>query len=476
MVGDQFDADRSEIKSMTRPLVCIQGLGYVGAAMAISVANVFDENGMPVFEVIGLDLPTDQGKERVDKLNKGYFPFKTSDDDLVKSAKNCIENKNFHACTDAQVLSKADVVIVDVHLDIIEVEGSDIRADFSALNVAIETLSRYLRKGALVIVETTVPPGTCQNLIKKILSDGCIKRGMEPDDIHLAHSYERVMPGKNYLKSITNYWRVFAGFDRASARKCRSFLEKIINVQEFELRELSSMMASETAKIMENSFRAVNIAFIEEWSIFAEEKGLNMFEITEAIRDRPSHKNIRNPGLGVGGYCLTKDPLMGKVSSIIFDDKQTTSFPFSELAIETNRIMPSRNSTRIRGFFSELEKKNILVMGVAYKSDVDDTRNSPTEIIYKDLISHGAKIVLHDPFVSFWDELSVEVMNDLPPSHLFDGLIIAVPHSDYFELNFSNWIGDHKLKIFDCCNIICQEDSLNLVKNGCEISSTGIGR
>ena len=115
-------------------------------------------------------------------------------------------------------------------------------------------------------------------------------------------------------------------------------------------------------------------------------------------------------------------------------------------------------------------------MGVAYKSDVDDTRNSPTEIIYKDLISHGSKIVLHDPFVSFWDELSVEVMNDLPPSHLFDGLIIAVPHSDYFELNFSNWIGDHKLKIFDCCNIICQEDSLNLVKNGCEISSTGIGR
>ena len=120
------------------------------------------------------------------------------------------------------------------------------------------------------------------------------------------------MPGKNYFDSIVNYWRVYAGIDDESAKKCEKFLKKIINTKDYPLTRLSDTTSSETAKVLENSYRAANIAFIEEWGRFAEDIGIDIFEIIESIRMRPTHSNIRQPGFGVGGYCLTKDPILQK--------------------------------------------------------------------------------------------------------------------------------------------------------------------
>ena len=177
--------------------------------------------------------------------------------------------------------------------------------------------------------------------------DSFKKRGLNPDDIMLAHSYERVAPGPDYLNSVVNYWRVYAGINDRASNACQAFLEKIVDTQQFPLRRLSSTTASETAKIMENTYRAANIALIDEWGIFAENVGIDIFEIIEAIRDRPTHSNMRQPGFGVGGYCLTKDPYFGQIANDVFFKSEKIKFPFANMAMQINQKMPIRNLDRI---------------------------------------------------------------------------------------------------------------------------------
>ncbi|MBL0337315.1 MAG: hypothetical protein IPP73_18905 [Chitinophagaceae bacterium] len=136
------------------------------------------------------------------------------------------------------------------------------------------------------------------------------KRGLSIDELKVGHSYERVMPGPKYIDSIQNFYRVFAGTDETSALAVETFLKTVIRTDEYPLTRLGNTNATEMAKVLENSFRAMNIAFMVEWSRFAEEAGVDIYEVVNAIRLRPTHKNIMLPGLGVGGYCLTKDPLL----------------------------------------------------------------------------------------------------------------------------------------------------------------------
>lgn len=461
--------------AVKRPLVCVQGLGYVGAAMAICVASVKGVDDEPLFDVVGMDLATEKGNYRVDELNNGRFPFKTLDKSLINNAKKCISQGNLYATTDASVLKNVDIVVVDVQLDIRVLSGNKYDADLAPLEAAVTTLGRFLKKGALVVVETTVPPGCCEQFIRKILSDASLSRGLDSGDIMLAHSYERVMPGKNYLKSIQNYWRVYAGENQQSSKSCRIFLEKIINVKKYKLRELSSTTASETAKIIENSYRAVNIAFMEEWSSFAEELGLDMFEIIDAIKDRPSHSNIMQPGLGVGGYCLTKDPHMGKVSLKKFFELPALDFPISEMGVHVNQEMAPKNANRMLQFLGNVENKEVLVMGVAYKSDVDDTRNSPVISIFNALSSVGANITLHDPLVTYWEELDLYIDSRLPDFDNFYSIILAVPHEQYLSIDIVSMVKTAKPLIFDCCNMISYSAKAELRANGCRVRTIGNG-
>ena len=166
------------------------------------------------------------------------------------------------------------------------------------MEIAIESIAKHIKKGALIIVETTVPPGTCEKVIVPKLEEILAKRKLSLDDIFLAHSYERVMPGDDYLNSIINFWRVFSGMNKESSDLCEDFLSKIINIDQYPLTRLSSMTSSETAKVLENTYRAVNIALIDEWTKYAELVGIDIFEIVDAIRKRPTHSNMMYPGIG----------------------------------------------------------------------------------------------------------------------------------------------------------------------------------
>ena len=202
-------------------------------------------------------------------------------------------------------------------------------------------------------------------------------------------------------------------------------------VEDYPLTLLTSILASETAKVMENTYRANNIAFIDEWTKYAESVGIDLCEIIEAIRMRPTHSNIRFPGLGVGGYCLTKDPTFTPAASKQFFDKDL-EFPFSRMAVRVNHEMPLHTVSCLRSLLNcSLAEQKILVCGVSYRPDVGDTRYSPSETLVRELIAQGAKVTCHDPYLNHWNELGITIPKKLPLAENFDVVIFAVQHKQY---------------------------------------------
>ena len=362
-----------------------------------------------MYRVIGVDLPTKSGLDRIKAINSGEFPFLINDDLILSEMEKIKSNGNLSATFNEEAYQEADIIIVDIHLDI-PYEKEVPLLDLVEFKNAISVLGQNVKPGAIIIVETTVPPGTCNKIVKPALSIELRKRNLDPDCIFLAHSYERVMPGQNYLNSIVNFWRVFAVDDVRSSKIVRDFFSSFINTYDFPLIELSSMLASETAKVLENTYRAANIAFIDEWTKYSEAVGIDLFEILDAIKVRPTHSNIRQPGLGVGGYCLTKDPAFVPAALNQIFKLPELDFPFSKLTIQTNNAMPLHTLKRLAGFFGgELCNKNVLVCGISYRQDIGDTRYSPSQKFVEGLIERRAHVDVHDPYVAYWQELKINV-------------------------------------------------------------------
>ena len=240
-------------------------------------------------------------------------PIKSTDKSLDEVYKLGHKRGNLLATYDSYAYSVADVIVIDIHLDIFKSELGDTSSytfTYDHFKRALLQIAQECKEDALIIIETTVPPGTTEKVAYPIFKDVFIERGLNIENLKLAHSYERVMPGPDYLDSITNFFRVYSGINKNSKDETRKFLSSFINTQDFPLSELDNPTSSEMAKVLENSFRAMNIAFISEWSRFAEISGVDLYEVVDAIRVRPTHKNIMWPGFGVGGYCLTKDSLL----------------------------------------------------------------------------------------------------------------------------------------------------------------------
>ena len=189
--------------------VVVQGLGFVGLAMSVAIASAKDENNLPLYNVIGLELDNEQGIKKVSDINSNTFPLKSTDLLLENSFRKCLSRKNLSATTNPEVIANADFIIVDINLDV-DLDQDRGRIDFRGFIKAIKTIGDYVRSDALVIIETTVPPGTTERIAYPILKDKFDKRFSTETFPLLAHSYERVMPGPNYFNSITNFWRVYS--------------------------------------------------------------------------------------------------------------------------------------------------------------------------------------------------------------------------------------------------------------------------
>lgn len=458
-----------------RPVVVVMGLGFVGSAMAIAVSAATNTSGERLYNVIGVDVETEQGLARVDALNKGQFPFETNDSRLEEAVGAAFKASNLIATIDTAAYMIADIIVVDVHLDA-SIKNQKAHVDFGPFQQAIRTLGKYMPAEALVLIETTVPPGTCSEVVEPILRKEFMLRGLNSESINIAHSYERVMPGSDYLASIINYWRVYSGLSEEAANRCGAFLSTIIDVEKFPLKRLKDTTTSELAKILENSYRAVNIAFIDEWAVLAENLKIDLFDTIDAIRCRPTHKNIMRPGLGVGGYCLTKDPVMALYSNSKLEKSQQSDFVMTQVAMNVNASMPKRNANRFAAVFDDgVCDKRVLMLGAAYRSEVDDTRFSASEVFYRTLKAQGAIITVHDPYVKYWSELELALPKKLPSPKSYDAVVFCVGHNYYADMDVGAWLGDARPQIYDCDFVLSKSTLEALAYLGLEVRSTGRG-
>ena len=455
--------------------VVVQGLGFVGCAMSVAIASRTDVEGQPLFNVVGVDLPTKLGQKKIHHLNDGIFPFKNNDNKLSIELEKAIERGNLTATQDKNVYSYANIIIVSINCDLVTQDGEH-KIDLDSFSKSVSEVAQRTMEETLVIIESTVPPGTCEKIVYPIFENSFKQRKLNIQKFYLAHSYERVTPGNTYLDSIVNYWRVFAGINDISGEKCETFLSKVINTSDYPLTCLESTTASETAKLLENSYRSVNIAFIDEWSRFAEDVGIDLYEIIHAIRLRPTHSNIREPGFGVGGYCLTKDPLFAKIAAKDLLNLSGHRFPFSTNSVETNNKMPFRTLEKIKDYFDgDLTGRRLLVMGVTYKPDISDTRFSPSELFFGQARFSGAEVDFYDPMVTYWDELKRELDSNLPDASSYDAIIFAVAHKEFTDIPITKWVLDNETLIFDANNVLTKKQIKEIKKYKLSYQSVGRG-
>ena len=449
--------------------VSIIGQGFTGAIMSIVCARAKNKKKL-LFKVFGLEKDNSYGNKIIDELNNGLFPFKNNDKFLKFELEKVIKQKNFIATNNKNCIKKSDIILVNINFDIVNSKSKN--KDIENFTNIITFIANNIKKESLVIIETTVPPGYCQKIIQPIINKSIKSRKLKKNSILLSHSYERVTPGKDYLNSIINAPRVYAADNKIAETKTKSFFDQIINTKDYPLTRLQSTIASETSKIIENSYRAVNIAFIQEWNEFAEKAKINLFEIIEAIKKRKTHSNIRYPGLGVGGYCLTKDPLYGEFASKEVFKFNGMKFPFSTLAVKINNKMPNHTIKLIKKNFGSIKNKKVILGGIAYKSDVADTRQSPSKIIYDYLIKGNAQVTCIDPLVSYWDEKKIKVYKFNNKFKKADLIIFAVPHSQFKKVlpkSFSN----KNILIFDCNNCLSIKQRLKLKKKNYRLKILG---
>lgn len=459
-----------------RKLVCVQGLGFVGAAMALAIADAKDADGLPRYNVIGIDIPNEAGYRKASSINRGVFPFENNDKELERAQKDAFQNGNLWATSDSEYFQYADIVVVDINLDVQFTDSHEPKLDMTLFKEAIHTLGSQIKPDTLIIVETTVPPGTCEKIVHPILREDFKKRDIDPRRVLIAHSYERVMPGENYFNSIVNFWRVYSGINEESAHQCRDFLESVINTEEYPLTRLKTTTASEIAKILENSYRATTIAFMEEWGRFSEEVGVDLFEVVNAIRVRPTHSNMRQPGFGVGGYCLTKDPFFAPLAAKEIFGLENMEFPFSTGAVKVNNAMPLVSLNKIENLLGgNLNGKKILVLGVSYRQDVGDTRYSPTEIFVKNAMERGAVITCQDPLVNEWKEMNMEVCSEIPSFLGYDAIVFTVQHKQYLDIHFEEEMFSNGALVFDANCVLNEEQRADLASLS-KVNYAGIGR
>ena len=422
-------------KNMHKKIVVVQGLGFVGAVMSLVCANALTEE----YAVIGVDLANEDTYWKIKSINEGIFPLVADDPKISEFFESSLSKGNFLATYDPAAYKHADVIIVDINLDVQkqsyekgELKEFDVNLD--GFKLAIQAIGKNSRDDALVLVETTVPPGTCEQIIRPIIEEELTKRELNLNNYRLGHSYERVMPGPEYINSIREFPRVYAGINKTSADAVEEFLKTIIDLSKCELTRLEHTNATEMAKVLENSYRAMNIAFAVEWSRFAEEAGVDFYAIVDAIRARKTHANLMYPGIGVGGYCLTKDPLLASWARKSHFGS-SSDLKMSINGVSVNDQMPTFAFNRLVEVFGKIGDKKVAFLGVSYRGDVADTRFTPVQRLMEMVKETGADILLHDPFVSYWEEQECSINPELNTiiSENPDLIIISAGHSQYKE-------------------------------------------
>lgn len=493
-----------------REIVVVMGVGFVGAVMAAIVADSVDKKtGQPTKFVIGMQRPSIRSYWKIPLLNRGISPVKAEDPEVDPMITRCVkEKKTLIATYTYDALKLADVVVVDVQCDYIKNELNNVRngeTDMAALEASLHEIAKRIPAEALVLIETTVAPGTTEQVAYPIMKKIFRKRGIETDPL-LAHSYERVMPGRNYVASIRDFWRVCSGINDTARQRVEKFLKEVLNTEEYPLTVMDRPIESETAKIIENSYRATILAFLDEWSLFSERNGVDLIKVIQAIKVRPTHSNMIFPGPGIGGYCLPKDGGLGVWSYKHILGFEDDIFKITPMSIDINdtRGLHVGQLTRdaLRNMGQPIASAEVLVLGAAYREDVGDTRYSGSEIVIRKLTEMGAEIKVHDPYVEHWWEFEkqdsypgtgqskarffrnqeklkeIRVEDNLNKALKdADAVILAVPHKAYLDLDPDTVVKTigKPAAIIDCFGILSDDKIRRYFQLGCEVKGLGRG-
>ncbi|MBN2181880.1 MAG: hypothetical protein JW715_08185 [Sedimentisphaerales bacterium] len=505
-VESLVEAARNEGKE----IVVVMGVGFVGAVMAAIIADTVDKkSGRPSKFVIGCQRPSTRSYWKIPLLSRGISPVKAEDPQVDPMIARCVlEKKTLIATYNSDCLKLADCVVVDVQCDYTKNDLGNMRtgrAEMGALEATMKTIAEKIPADCLTLIETTVAPGTTEFVAWPIMKKAFAARGINTEPI-LAHSFERVMPGRQYVASIRDFWRVCSGCNGPAKERVEKFLKEVLNTEEFPLTVMDRPIESETTKIIENSYRATTLAFLDEWSLFAERNGVDLIKVIKAIKVRPTHSNIIFPGPGIGGYCLPKDGGLGYWAYKHILGFSDEIFKITPTAIDINdtRSLHVATLTRdaLRNMGRQLAGAAILLCGASYRQDVGDTRYSGSELIVRKLTEMGAEMRVHDPYLEHWYEL--EKQDEYPaPGHslarffrnqndlvniriqhelsvALDGvkaIILAVPHEPYLELEPEKIVEWAKgpLAVIDCFGILDDDKIRRYFELGCEIKALGRG-
>lgn len=419
--------------SQKKVKVCILGLGYVGLPLAARFAEV----GFPV---IGIDVDQD----KVESIRKGESYIPDVSLDICRS-------KPIHASTDPSLLQKSDAAIICVPTPLSKTRDPDL----SLVLEAARTIAQYLHPGQLVVLESTTYPGTTRDLLLPLFEETGLRVGR---DFFLAYSPERIDPG-NKSFNLLNTPKIVAGITPACSQLVQGLYSRVVET----VIPVSSTDTAEMVKLLENIFRSVNIGLVNEFAIMCHRLGLDVWEVINAAATKPYGFMPFYPGPGLGGHCIPVDPhyLSWKLRLLEYKAR------FIELADDINREMPrfvvekvvealNRERKSVRG-------SKILFLGVAYKKDSDDVRESPALDVMKLLYERGGEISYHDPHVpqvSFNSELLSSVPLSTRSLSSCDVVVVVTDHSRFSAQE----IVDHARLVIDTRNLTRGIDSKKIVK------------
>jgi len=507
----RLEALASAARKEGQEVVVVMGVGFVGAVMAAIIADSVGADGRPGKFVVGCQRPSTRSYWKIPLLARGDSPVKAEDPAVAPMIARCVrEKKTLVATHNSDCLRLADCVVVDVQCDYSKRDLGNMRsgeAEMGALEATLKTIGEKIPPSCLVLIETTVAPGTTEFVAWPILRKAFGARGISSDPL-LAHSFERVMPGREYVRSIRDFWRVCSGCTAEAKQRTVKFLGEVLNTRDYPLTVMDRPIESETTKIVENSYRAAILAFLNEWSLFAERNGVDLTKVIKAIKVRPTHSNIIFPGPGIGGYCLPKDGGLGywAYKHILGFEDQEQLFKITPTAIDTNdtRALHVAELARdgLRNMGRYIAGAQILLCGASYREDVGDTRYSGSELVVRKLAEMGADLRVHDPYIDHWYELEsqdsypapghswarffrnqgelshVRVQHDLPEALSgVEALILAVRHKPYLELEpeqVVRWAGG-PIAVVDCFGILDDDRIRRYFELGCEVKALGRG-
>ncbi len=412
---------------MARKIVVV-GMGYVGIPIAALFADVQG------FTVVGVQRLSKRSGWKIDWLNKGKNPIGGDEPGLSELIARVVKKATFKVVEDIATVSDAEAVLIDVQTP----TDANRVPNYDSLKEVSANVGKHMKPGTLIVVESTVAPGTTENFVRPILEKAS---GMKASrDFCLAFCYERVMVGR-LIKNIVDLPRVIGGIDEESTRRAMELYGHVVKAQLCP----TDIATAEVAKVVENTYRDVNIAFANEMALICENLGVDVFKVRELVNTLPNDpknptsnpvRNMHFPGAGTGGHCLPKDPWLLKYGLDTYGSRK-----FNPKIIigsrEINDYMPVHVVDLVEDALRERGKKlkgaKVAVLGVAFLENSDDTRNTPSAAIYAELKRRGAEPVLHDPIVR---EFELPFTNNLDKAlENADAVVLSTKHKDYLNLD-----------------------------------------